>query len=30
MIITNKKYLEPSKVLNALVDDFGEEIIFGE
>jgi ubiquitin carboxyl-terminal hydrolase 25/28 len=30
MVLTNKKYIEPSKVLKALVDDFGNPIEFGE
>lgn len=30
MIMTNRKYTEPSDVLRALVDDFGQPIIFGE
>ena len=30
MILTNKKYTEPSLVLRALVDDFGHPMLFGE
>lgn len=30
MILTNKKYTEPSDVLRALVDDFGQPILLGE
>lgn len=30
MVLTNRKYTEPSDVLRALVDDFGEPILFGE
>jgi hypothetical protein len=30
MILTNKKYLEPSKVLNAMVDGNGKAILYGE
>lgn len=30
MILSNKKYTEPSLVLRALVDDFGQPMIFGD
>jgi ubiquitin carboxyl-terminal hydrolase 25/28 len=30
MVLTNRKYIEPSQVLKALVDDFGNVIEFGE
>ena len=30
MVMTNKKYTEPSDVLKVLVDDFGQPILFGE
>jgi len=30
MLLANRKYTEPSSVLNALVDDFGKRIEFGE
>ena len=30
MVLTNKKYVEPSKVLKSLVDDFGNPIEFGD
>ena len=30
MSLTNKKYTEPSDVLMALVDDFGQSLLLGE
>jgi hypothetical protein len=30
MIMSNRKYTEPSNVLRALVDDFGQPILFGD
>ena len=30
MVLTNKKYTEPSNVLRALVDDFGQPLLLGE
>lgn len=30
MIMSNRKYTEPSIVLRALVDDFGQPILFGD
>lgn len=30
MVLTNRKYVEPSKVLKSLVDDFGNAIEFGD
>eukprot|EP00349_Pseudokeronopsis_sp_Brazil_P001634 CAMPEP_0202965334 /NCGR_PEP_ID=MMETSP1396-20130829/9344_1 /ASSEMBLY_ACC=CAM_ASM_000872 /TAXON_ID= /ORGANISM="Pseudokeronopsis sp., Strain Brazil" /LENGTH=72 /DNA_ID=CAMNT_0049688015 /DNA_START=562 /DNA_END=780 /DNA_ORIENTATION=+ len=30
MILLNRKYTEPSQVLEALVDDYGQAMIFGE
>lgn len=29
MLLTNQKYVDPSKVLNAVVDDFGKQIQVG-
>jgi hypothetical protein len=30
MVLTNKKYTEPSDVLKALVDDYGHPILLGD
>jgi ubiquitin carboxyl-terminal hydrolase 25/28 len=30
MALTNRKYTEPSDVLRALVDDFGQPLLLGE
>ena len=30
LALTNKKYTEPSEVLRALVDDFGEALVLGD
>lgn len=30
MVLTEKKYTEPSEVLRALVDDFGQPMLLGE